>query len=45
MIGSAKNSNPFVSGAAPTIAYLLWTALWFAAVAAMGIAFFSRRDI
>jgi ABC-type transport system involved in multi-copper enzyme maturation permease subunit len=44
-IGSTQNSNPFVSGTPPTTAYLLWCVLWFAAVAASGIAFFRRRDI
>jgi len=44
-VGSTRNFNPFVSGAPPTTAYLIWSVLWFAAVAGTGIALFRQRDI
>ncbi len=38
-------SNPFISGAPPPTAYLLWCAGWFACVFSAGIWSFARRDV
>ncbi len=44
-LGDAAARNPFAVAAPPTTAFLVWTALWFVAVLAFGIANFARRDV
>jgi len=44
-IASSQQSNPFITGAPPAPAYLIWCMFWFVVVAGVGIAQFSKRDI
>jgi len=42
---SRFQGNPFFAGEPPSVAFLAWTVLWIAAVLAMGIWAFRRREI